>query len=215
MLSLSSVTIIDSKIDDYQIKEVLNDINQTINESNKKKKLNKYYIGNLVVKGTNINYPFVQYKDNDYYLNHSFENKKNKAGWIFMDYRNSKDFSDDNTIIYGHNRFDGSMFGSLKNILTRKWQNNKNNYIIKVTTSEKEYSYKVFSVYKVKNTNDYLLINFDKESDHTNFIEHIIRRSEYDFKVKVTSDDKLLTLSSCSGSKHKLVLHAKLIKIQY
>ncbi len=221
LLSISSFNIIDSKIDNYNTKEEIINIKESVEiksiKENKYDKLirkNNYFVGILNVNGTNINYPFVKYSDNDYYLNHSFDNKKNKAGWIFMDYRNNINFSDSNTIIYGHNRFDGSMFGSLKNILTSKWQKNKKNYIIKISTSKKIYSYKVFSIYKVTNTNDYLLINFNNESDHYNFIELITKRSKYDFKEKVNNEDKILTLSTCSGSKHKLVLHAKLIKIQ-
>ena len=53
-------------------------------------------------KRNQINYPFVQTSDNDYYLNHSFNKKYNDAGWVFMDYRNNASNFDKNTILYAH-----------------------------------------------------------------------------------------------------------------
>ena len=80
---------------------------------NKLKTFNPDTIGFIKVMGTNINYPFVQTLDNDYYLNRSYDKTYNNAGWIFLDYRNNE-FNDKNTIIYGHGRINGTMFGSLK-----------------------------------------------------------------------------------------------------
>lgn len=59
-----------------------------------------------------LDYPVVQGEDNEYYLDHTFTGEEHSGGCIFMDCRNTPDFSDDNTILYGHNRKDGSMFGS-------------------------------------------------------------------------------------------------------
>ena len=64
----------------------------------------------LKINGTNIEYVVVKGKDNDYYLNHNFEKQNNSAGWIFADYRNKFDFTDYNTVIYGHNMKNDSMF---------------------------------------------------------------------------------------------------------
>ena len=72
---------------------------------------NSNTIGWLMVPGTRIDYPVLQYTDNSYYLNHDFHHHYNTAGWIFMDYRNKLD--DQNIVIYGHHRRDGSMFGSM------------------------------------------------------------------------------------------------------
>ena len=103
---------------------------------NKLKTFNLDTIGFIKVMGTNINYPFVQSTDNDYYLNRSYDKTYNNAGWIFLDYRNNE-FNDKNTIIYGHGRINGTMFGSLKDTLKSSWQNNKDNYIIKISDEEK------------------------------------------------------------------------------
>ena len=78
-------------------------------------------VGWINVTNTNIDYPVVQAEDNDYYLNHSFNNSDNSAGWVFADANcDTNDFK--NLIIYGHNRKDRSMFGSLKNVLDDNWQ---------------------------------------------------------------------------------------------
>src|SRR5574344_892497 len=81
----------------------------------------------LQVTGTNINYPVVQTTNNEYYLKHSFDKSYNSAGWVFADFRNKLDGTDRNTIFYAHARSDGSMFGSLKNILSSSWVSDDNN----------------------------------------------------------------------------------------
>ena len=81
------------------------------------------------VRGTNVNYPVVQTSNNDYYLTHAFDKSYNDAGWVYMDFRNNKNFTDFNTIIYGHGRLNKTVFGSLKTLLNKSWQNNKDNYI--------------------------------------------------------------------------------------
>ena len=97
------------------------------------------------INNTLVNYPVVKASDNNYYLKHSFDKKQNKAGWIFMDYRNSIDELSDNTVIYGHRRLDGTMFGTLKNILLPSWQNNKDNYVIFLSTLKENYLFQIFS----------------------------------------------------------------------
>jgi len=178
------------------------------------KEINKDTIGWIQVPNTNINYPIVKTKDNDYYLNHSFEKKKNEAGWIFMDYRNNINEFDKNTIIYGHNRFNKTMFGSLKDTTKKKWLNNEENHIIKLSLEKSNTLWQVFSIYKIATTSDYLLTNFNNDIEYTIFIRNLLTRSIYDFKTNVNLNDKILTLSTCNGSKEKLVLHAKLIKEQ-
>jgi len=71
-------------------------------------------VGWLTVPNTNIDYPFVQGKDNDYYLRRDLNGDHAVAGTIFIDYRCEKDFTSQNTIIYGHHMKNGSMFGTLK-----------------------------------------------------------------------------------------------------
>ena len=177
---------------------------------NKLKTFNQDTIGFIKVMGTNINYPFVQTIDNDYYLNKSYDKTYNSAGWIFLDYRNNE-FNDKNTIIYGHGRINGTMFGSLKDTLKSSWQNNKDNYIIKISTEKENSIWQIFSVYKIATTSDYLQTTFS-DNEFESFINLIKGRSSYNFETNVTNEDKVLTLSTCYNDNDKMVVHAKLIK---
>ena len=170
--------------------------------------------GWINVPGTNIDYPFVQTNNNNYYLFHSFDKSWNDAGWIFLDYRNNINELDTNNIIYGHGRLDGTMFGSLKNTSSEEWLNNKDNQIVKISSISYNYLFEVFSIYRIKTTNDYLYNNFEKPEDYQNFIEMIKNRSLHNFNTEVTTKDKIITLSTCYNNTEKFVLHAKLIKQQ-
>ena len=90
----------------------------------KLKQKNSDAIAWIKVNGTDIDFPVVKGTDNSYYLTHNFDKEKNKAGWIFADYRNKFDGTDKNIIIYGHNMKNGSMFASLKDVIKEEWYNN-------------------------------------------------------------------------------------------
>lgn len=181
---------------------------------NELKKINKEVRGWIQVNGTNINYPYVQASDNDFYLNHSFDKSSNGAGWIFMDYRNNSQEFDKNTIIYGHGRSNTSMFGTLKNILKSSWFKDSNNFVIKLATEQENSLWEVFSVYKIPTTSDYLQIKFSSDEEFQNFANKLIERSAYNFNTPVNSTDKIITLSTCWNDEEKVVMHAKLIKTQ-
>ena len=162
--------------------------------------------------GTNIQYPVVQTTNNSYYINHSFKRQSNKAGWIFMDYRNNIKNLSRNTIIYGHSRLDTTMFGTLKNILKTTWLNNKNNYIVKLSTETENTLWQVFSVYSIPTENYYLTTNFNNNLEYQDWLDIMISRSEYNFNTSLNTNDKILTLSTCYGSDKRVVMQAKLIK---
>lgn len=175
------------------------------------KKINKETVGYIYVKGTNISYPVVQASDNKYYLNHSINKQKNNAGWVFMDYHNIYDGTDKNLILYGHNRVDGIMFGTLKNTLKSDWYSNEDNLVVQFITEESLYKYQVFSVYKIKAEDYYIMTEFD--NNFKEFGATLKKRSVHDFGVELEEDDQILTLSTCVGyGDTRLVLHAKLIK---
>ena len=173
---------------------------------------NQDTVGWIQVSGTNINYPVVQAGNNDYYLDHAFDESWNDAGWIFMDYRNDPDNFDENTIIYGHSRYDKSMFGSLRNIVNNDWYQNKDNHIVKFSTSTENTLWQVFSVYTIEAESYYITTDFNDDSFKT-WLETMQDRSKFDFNTTVNTNDKILTLSSCYTSDGiRVVLHAKLIK---
>ena len=175
------------------------------------KRTNPDVVGWLKVNGTNINYPFVQSSDNDYYLTHSFNKSYNGGGWVFLDYRNNGT-NNKNTIIYAHGRSDKTMFGTLKNVLNNGWLNNTNNYVIKISTETENSLWQIFSVYRIPTTSDYLQTNFNDETEYQNFLDIIKDRSSHNFDTNVVSTDNILTLSTCYNNSDKMVVHAKLIK---
>jgi len=176
------------------------------------KEKNSDVSGWIQVNGTNINYPYVQTSDNEYYLTHSFDKTTNSAGWVFMDYRNNKSDFDKNTIIYAHSRKNNTMFGTLRKILKNGWLNNTNNHVIKLSTESENTLWQVFSVYRIPTTNDYIQVSFINDKEFTTFGEMLIGRSAYNFNTTISSEDKILTLSTCYDDYDKVVLHAKLIK---
>lgn len=176
------------------------------------KKTNNQTVGWIQVNGTNINYPFVQAPDNSYYLTHSFDKSYNRAGWVFLDYRNNIQLLNKNTIIYAHGRTDKTMFGTLKNILNNSWLDNPNNYVIKVSTEYENTLWQIFSAYHIPTTSDYLKINFNNNEEFLEFANMLINRSQFNFNTTINENDFILTLSICYNDTEKMVIHAKLIK---
>ena len=174
------------------------------------KQTNSETVAWLKVNGTDIEYPVVKTKDNDYYMTHSFDKSYNTAGWVFMDYKNTFDGTDNNLVIYGHNRRDGTIFGTLKNILTEDWQNNTDNFIIPFITENEKSEYQVFSVYRIEKEEYYITTNFETTNEFQKFIDTIKTRSVKNFGVNVTTNDNILTLSTCAdNNKYRVVLHSK------
>lgn len=145
-----------------------------------------------------ISYPIVQGTDNEYYLHHTYKKDSVFAGSIFMDCKNTKDFSDQNTIVYGHNMKNGSMFGNLKSYKSQEVVD-KSPYFWVITPDE-AYKYKIFAIYTANVDGDtYTLIKGPgKETiDYGNRMEakSNINTGEYQFK----ETDKIVTLSTCTG----------------
>ena len=167
------------------------------------------------VKGTNINYPVVQTQDNDYYLTHAYDKSVNDAGWVYLDYRNSKQFGDFNTIIYGHGRLNKTVFGSLRNVLNNSWQNNKDNYTMTISTPTTNYVYQIFSAYTIQSETYYIKTKFSNEASKAEWIKTMNDRSILPLKAPANINDKIITLSTCLNDKGgRVVVHAKLIKQQ-
>lgn len=164
---------------------------------------------------TQINYPIVQAKDNDYYLFRNYKGEDMRAGSIFMDYRNDVKSQNRNTILYGHRMKDGSMFGSLK----RCWMKISSCPIVNCITIHylKDTTLKFFSIYD----NDglyYIETDFESDAAYTAFLKQIQDKSLYKTDTKLTANDEIITLSTCDYALDpeagRLVVHAKLVKRQ-
>ena len=135
LMMASAYKIVNWYSDTKEVKRIKQDINKHVKSNNniykidfkKLKEQNPDTVAYIKVNNTNIDYIVVKGNDNDYYLHHSFRQKPNTAGWVFASYQNKIDGTDKNIVIFGHNMRDGSMFGTLKRVLTKKWYNNKDN----------------------------------------------------------------------------------------
>ena len=198
-----------------EIKEIIenNSEDNTIDFSALKEK-NKEIVAYLKVNNTNIDYVVVKGNDNSYYLKHNLYKEYNRAGWIFMDYHNKLDGNDKNIVIYGHNTRDGSMFGTLRNVVTREWYENEDNHIINLVLDGEVLTYQVFSTYSIKVEDYYINTIFKDNNEFNTFINTLKKRSVYDYGVEVSGEDSILTLSTCTGNgKSRMVLHAKLVPL--
>lgn len=168
----------------------------------------------LHMDGDKINYPVVQTADNEYYLTHAFDDSVNEAGWVFMDYRSKLSPLSENLIIYGHGRYDGTIFGSLRDALTPEWQQNDDNYAIWLSTPDENYLYEIFSIYEVGAENYYLQNTFSDDSK-ADWLATIEDRNIAPINTTVDPYDHILTLSTCKDDfGTRVVVHAKLIKRQ-
>ena len=178
----------------------------------KLKSQNEDTVAWLYIPGTDIDIPIVQSEDNIYYLTHNFDKERNSMGWAFADYQNSFPNLSTNTIMYGHTYRETTIFSKLKRVLDKDWQNNNNKQIITLDTEKERLIFKVFSVYTIDKTNDYLQISFNSKEKYQEYLNKSLKRSIKDFKINPTSDDKILTISTCYiDSDHRLVVQAKLI----
>lgn len=204
--------IIQDLQDTISIDENIDNANKYNIDFNRLKEKNNDTVAWFKINGTDIEYPVVKTTNNDFYLTHSFDKSYNSSGWAFMDYKNKCDGTDKNMIIYGHNRRDGGMFATLKNILTDEWQNNEDNFTIPFITENTKEEYKVFSVYKIEKEDFYITTNFNNDTEFEDFINKIKSRSDKNFGLEVTKNDKLLTVSTCADdNNYRIVLHAKKI----
>ncbi len=177
--------------------------------------INPDVVGYLKVNNTSVDYPVVISNDNVYYLNHNLYQQYDQNGWIYMDFRNSATSLNDNTIIYGHNMYySGVMFGTLHKVLNASWLNDPNNLIISFNTMYETMNWQIFSIYTIPKTSDYLRVSFDTKEDKLSYIDMVKKRSKKDFQIDVNENDKMLTLSTCTGDNSRLVIHAKLLETQ-
>ncbi len=178
-------------------------------------KKNKDTVAFIHMENNNINYPVVQSKDNNYYLTHAFDKSYNEAGWVFLDYRNNINSLSFNNIIYGHGRLNKTVFGSLKDTLDKKWQSNKDNLAIYISTPNENMIFQIFSIYTIKSESYYINTLFNNKNEKSKWLDTMIQRNTSAINTSVDTNDKILTLSTClDDNGGRVVVQAKLIKTQ-
>ena len=147
-----------------------------------------------------ISYPVVQGEDNEEYLHTTYENNYNFAGTIFIDYENSRDFTDCNTLVYGHNMKNGSMFGRLKNFSEDQTTYEKSKYFW-IFTPEKDYRYEIISAYTTGVNSDTYTLFKGPGDEFQEYLDTIKGYSEIETDdTELTITDRIVTLSTCTGN---------------
>lgn len=170
-------------------------------------KENPEVIGWIRFDHLELSYPVMQGNDNEYYLKHTFSGEENSAGSIFMEAANSADFNDSHTILYGHNMKNQSMFGSLKQYRTEDFYSG--NEFFTIYTVDRVYRYEIFAYYDISMYGEIYQIGFEPDEKFQELLDGMKKRSYYDTGVAVTSQDKVLTLSTCSTTGNRFVVNAK------
>mgnify|MGYP000007538236 CR=1 FL=1 len=163
-----------------------------------------------------ISYPVVKSADNKEYLTKTFSANDNKLGAIFMDMKNKSDFSDRNTMIYGHNlKVGGEMFSQLKKYEEESFYKEHPNFYI-YTPDGNVATYQIYSVGVVKDTSEGYTYQFADDAAFASFLEATKASSLYDTGVEVGNDSQIVTLSTCTreGNDDRTIVHGVRVNVQ-
>lgn len=176
------------------------------------KEINPEIIGWLYVEAIDtINYPIVQTEDNAYYLNHTFKKTDNIAGSIFLDCDTKPNFTETNSVIYGHNMKNGSMFGKL-NQFYKEETYEKSKYFW-VYTEDLYYKYEIFSCTEVGAISESYQKQFETKWEFEDYLKRMQENSIIKTNTKLSSADKIVTLSTCTASSDvRFVVQGKLVR---
>ena len=184
------------------------------------KAINPDVVGWIVYEPIELSYPVVKDKGDDFYEHYSFDLEKNVAGAIFLDYICKPDLSGFNSIIYGHNMRNGTMFGSLKKLLQDESIIEKDPYFY-IFTEDYAYMYRIVCTYYTTQNSRTYEVTFDDSIDeirsYVDYMNEVGVYKDVDFFNEPVSEDlKLATLSTCHGlhSKERTVIHGVLVAKQ-
>lgn len=164
------------------------------------KEVNPDVVGWIYVPDTDINYPVLQGEDNDFYLKHTWEKVPNGMGSIFLETKNTPDFTDFNTIVYGHNMNNGSMFADLGKFSSAPFL--KTHPYVYIVNGDGVFRYEVFSYYQTAVDGFVYGLSFNQVETRRNFVDSALDAAYYDIGVEPALTDRILTLSTCSGGTH-------------
>ena len=160
------------------------------------KMINPEIVGWIVIENTPVNYPIVQTVDNAKYLHTSFEGTKNSCGTIFLDTYNHSDFSDWNSIVYGHNMKNGSMFAVLNKYKDEQfYKEHKNIWLL---TPYWERKYQIISAHPAQDGSETYSIMFP-EGAYNAHVASEVSQSSYDPGNSYSTQLPMITLSTCTG----------------
>lgn len=173
----------------------------------------------IQVPGTEVDYPILQSSnDNTYYLNHTIDGEEKKEGAIFTENYNTKTFEDPNTVIYGHDMKNGSMFQSIHKYMDRSFFDNNRDIVIYMP--DQILHYKIFAAYLTDNRHLLMNYNFWSKDEYQQYLNSIFSMRDMnafiDTSTEVTTEDKIITLSTCYAgiSTQRYLVQAVLVSIE-
>lgn len=159
---------------------------------------NDRVLGWIHIPDSPIDYPLLQVKDNNEYLRRAWDGTPNQAGCIFLECKNSRDFSDFNTLIYGHYMRNGKMFGSLHYYQEQEYRD-AHPYIYLVT-DESVRRYEVFAAYEADVVSNTYRLYFEDDARKQSVLDYYLDSSVVESELVPTVEDHILTLSTCTGT---------------
>lgn len=174
------------------------------------RQVNPDVLGWILIPDTRISYPLLQGTDNNYYLERTWDRQSNAMGSIFLEYLNQPDLTDYNTIVYGHNMNDGSMFAGIREFRDQEfWKTHPYVYIL---SDQGVYRYEIFSAYQASVKSSTYGLDFSGDGDRAAFLHHAAANSVIETGIEPEPTDRVLTLSTCNGAGYatRWVVHARL-----
>lgn len=167
-------------------------------------------LGWIMIPGTAVDYPIVQGEDNEFYLNHTWDGEQSGLGSIFLESKNSPELDDYNSIIYGHNIRDGSMFSVLK--LYDEGDYLEEHPYVYILSGTGAWRYEVFAAYRAPVRSKSYLVGFTGQDSRDEFLDYALEKSVVESGVQPGEKDRILTLSTCTGGSysHRWVVQARL-----
>ena len=176
--------------------------------------VNPDVIGWIYSPDTTINYPVVQGDDNAYYLKHLADGTENRNGCPFLDVQNRPDFTDDNSVIYGHHMQNGTMFAGIS------WYEDQSYYdehpVMYLMTPSATYRIELFSGYITTMDSSAYMQTFGSIREHTDWLKEVSGRSDFRANLEISAYDRVITLSTCAYrfENARYVLHGKLVELR-
>lgn len=157
---------------------------------------NEDVVGWIYSENTVINYPIAQGDDNDEYLHHLLDGTYNSSGTLFVDCECAPEFAGANTIVYGHNMKNGSMFYSLLNYREQSYYDA--HPVMYLNTPSQNYRIDVFSGYICNYDSDTYTLSFPSEEDYVKYQQKMKSQSDFNCDVELAPTDRVITLSTCT-----------------
>jgi sortase B len=162
---------------------------------------------------TVINYPVVQGTDNQYYLYHLADGTYNRNGCLFIDWKNSPDFSDENTVIYGHHMASGKMFASLIQYASQDYF--EAHPVMYLTVDGQAYRLELFAGYTTTADSTAYTLSFGSKHEFAQWLREVSSKSDFTTNMSLTTEDHIVTLSTCAYSFQdaRYVVHGRLVAL--